>query len=65
MVAQVDQEDSGRRTFLILPMEAQGLGYSDSIARKYELDYDQITKRVAALDDCSGNGTLGEKAVQK
>ncbi len=65
MVAQVDQEDPRRRTFLILPMEAQGLGYSDSIARKYELDYDQITKRVAALDDCSGNGTLGEKAVQK
>lgn len=65
MVAQVDQEDPRRRTFLILPMEAQGLGYSDSIARKYELDYDQITKRVAALDDCSGNGTLGEKAAQK
>ncbi len=65
MVAQVDQEDPRRRTFLILPMEAQGLGYSDSIARKYELDYDQITKRVAALDDCSGNGTIGEKAAQK
>ena len=65
MVAQVDQEDSGRRTFVILPMEAQGLGYSDSIARKYELDYDQITKRVATLDDCPGNGASDEKAAQK
>lgn len=58
MVAQVDQEDSGRRTFLILPMEAQGLGYSDSIASKYELEYDQMTKRIAALDDRSENGEL-------
>ncbi len=58
MVAQVDQEDPDRRTFLILPMEAQGLGYSDSIARKYGLDYDQMTKRVAALDYSSRKGEL-------
>lgn len=58
MVAQVDQEDPGKRTFLILPMEAQGLGYSDSIVKKYGLDYDQIAERVAALNYSSQNGEL-------
>lgn len=59
MVAQVDQEDSGRRTFLILPMKAQGLGYSDSIARKYGLDHDQMKKRVESLDyNTRNNGEL-------
>lgn len=58
MEAQVDQEDPGKRTFLILPMEAQGLGYSDSIVKKYGLDYDQIAERVAALNYSSQNGEL-------
>lgn len=58
MVAQVDQEDPGKRTFLILPMEAQGLGYSDSIVKKYGLDYNQIAERVAALNYSSQNGEL-------
>ena len=58
MVAQVDQEDPGKRTFLILPMEAQGLGYSDSIVKKYGLGYDKIAERVAALNYSSQNGEL-------
>ena len=58
MVAQVAQEDPGKRTFLILPMEAQGLGYSDSIVKKYGLDYNQIAERVAALNYSSQNGEL-------
>lgn len=46
MVAQVQPEDSSIRTFKILPMKAMGLGYSDSIVKKYELDYDQVTSRL-------------------
>ncbi len=49
MVAQVDANDSAIRTFRILPMKAEGLGYSDSIVKKYRLDYDQVTERIAGL----------------
>lgn len=56
MVAQVDPENPERRTFLVLPMEAQGLGYSDSIARKYGLDHDQMTERVTAVINAAKKG---------
>ncbi len=49
MVAQVDEEDHSIRTFRILPIKAEGLGYSDSIVKKYHLDYDQVKKRIADL----------------
>lgn len=49
MVAQIDEEDSSVRTFKIIPMAAKGLGYSDSIVKKYGLDFEQVTKRMEAL----------------
>lgn len=49
MVAQLDAKDPSIRTFKILPMEAKGLGYSDSIVRKYELDFEHVTARINDL----------------
>lgn len=49
MVAQVDKQDHSVRTFRIIPMKAEGLGYSDSIVKKYHLGYDQMTERIADL----------------
>lgn len=49
MVAQVDESDSSLRTFKIIPMAAEGLGYSDSIVKKYGLDYDQVKSRLEKL----------------
>lgn len=49
MVAQIDEQDPARRTFKILPMKAQGLGYSDFIVKKYGLSFDQVTERVSDL----------------
>lgn len=49
MVAQIDEADASVRTFKIIPMAAKGLGYSDSIVKKYGLDFEQVTKRFEAL----------------
>lgn len=49
MVAQVDETNPSKRTFKILPMEAKGLGHSDSIVRKYELDFEHVTARISNL----------------
>ncbi len=49
MVAQVDENDPAKRTFKILPGKAEGLGYSDSIVKKYELSLEQMQRRIAKL----------------
>lgn len=49
MVAQVDSMDNSKRTFKIVPMKAEGLGYSDSIVKKYQLDYENMKKRLQEL----------------
>lgn len=49
MVAQVDKNDLSVRTFKIIPEKAEGLGYSDSIVKKYGLGYEQVTERIAHL----------------
>ncbi len=49
MVAQVDSADHSVRTYKIIPMRAEGLGYSDSIAEKYGLSYKQVTERISKL----------------
>lgn len=49
LVAQVDELDSSIRTYKIIPMTAKGKGYSDSIVKKYELDYESVSKRISAL----------------
>lgn len=49
MVAQVDSENPSVRLFKILPMEAEGAGHSDSIVKKYDLDFEHVTERIAGL----------------
>lgn len=49
MVAQVDGSDYAVRTFKIIPKEAEGLGYSDSIVKKYGLDAEQVASRISGL----------------
>lgn len=49
MVAQVDESDYAVRTFKIIPKKAEGLGYSDSIVKKYGLDSWQIASRISGL----------------
>lgn len=49
MVAQVDAQDASRRTFKIVPMKAQGRGYSDVIVKKYGLSFEQVTERICGL----------------
>lgn len=49
MVAQVDPCDASVRTFKIIPMAAAGLGYSDSIVKKYDLDFESVSRRISSL----------------
>lgn len=49
MVAQVDEKDPSVRTFKILPRKAEGFGYSDSIVKKYELDFEHVAEKIANL----------------
>lgn len=49
MVAQVEPGDQAVRTYKILPMAANGLGYADSIVKKYGLDFEQVTRRISGL----------------
>lgn len=49
MVAQVDEHDPSVRTFQVIPMKAQGLGYSDHIVKKYGLGFEQVTARLEDL----------------
>lgn len=50
MVAQVDEKDASVRTFQIIPMKAQGLGYSGHIVKKYGLGFEQVTERLSDLN---------------
>lgn len=49
MVAQVNESDPSLRTFKIIPKEAEGLGYSDSIVKKYGLGLKQVASRISGL----------------
>lgn len=47
LVAQLDPEEENKRTYRILPMEAQGYGYSDALVKKFQLEYEDIMRRLA------------------
>ncbi len=47
LVAQVEDGSEKKRTYRILPMQAQGYGYSDSLVREYELRYEDIMRRLS------------------
>lgn len=49
LVAQVEETETSdkKRTYRILPMKAQGYGYSDSLVKQFELDYEDIIRRLS------------------
>lgn len=47
LVAQVEAGEEKRRTYRILPMEAQGCGYSEPLVRQFELRYEDIIRRLS------------------
>lgn len=46
LVAQIEEGQEQRRTYRILPMEAQGQGYSDSLVKEFELGYEDLIRRL-------------------
>ena len=47
LVAQLAPGEEGKRTYRILPMPAEGQGYSDVLVKKYSLTYEEIVRRLA------------------
>jgi len=47
LVAQLAPGEEGRRTYRILPMAAQGHGYSDVLVKKFNLTYEEIVRRLS------------------
>ena len=47
LVAQIAEEEDDRRTYRILPMQAQGYGYSDSLVEEFALRYEDIVRRLS------------------
>ncbi len=46
MVAQLEERDY-KRTYRILPMKAQGYGYSESLVSRYQLVYEDVIRRLS------------------
>lgn len=46
LVAQIADEEGSRRTYRMLPMKAQGYGYSDSLVEEFSLRYEDIARRL-------------------
>jgi len=47
LVAQLEPGEEGKRSFRLLPMKAQGYGYSDALVKKFHLEYDEIVRRLS------------------
>ena len=47
LVAQMEEGSSHRRTYRMIPMKAQGYGYSDSLVNEFELSYEDIIRRLS------------------
>ncbi len=46
LVAQLEEGEEEKRTYRILPMKAQGHGYTDSLVKEFELRYEDILRRL-------------------
>lgn len=46
LVAQIEPGEDHKRTYRMLPMEAQGYGYSDSLVKRFELRYEDLIRRL-------------------
>lgn len=47
LVAQVEEGEDEKRTYRIAPMKAQGYGYSDSLVKQFNLNYEDIIRRLS------------------
>lgn len=47
LVAQLEPGEETRRTYRMLPMKAQGYGYSDALVKKFHLEYEDIVRRLS------------------
>ncbi len=47
LVAQLKPGEEGKRSYRMLPMKAQGYGYSDALVKKFKLEYDDIIRRLS------------------
>lgn len=47
LVAQLEPGEETRRTYRMLPMKAQGYGYSDALVKKFNLQYEDIVRRLS------------------
>ena len=47
MMSTVDPEDPGRRTYKIVRKSADGLAYAEYLAKKYDLTYDALNRRLS------------------
>ncbi|MBP3610746.1 MAG: hypothetical protein J6J42_10490 [Lachnospiraceae bacterium] len=47
LVAQLAPGEESRRTYRMLPMKAQGFGYSEALVKKFRLDYADIVRRLS------------------
>ena len=47
LVAQLKPGEEGKRSYRMLPMKAQGYGYSDALVKKFRLEYDDIIRRLS------------------
>ncbi len=47
LVAQLEPGEETKRTYRMLPMKAQGYGYSDALVKKFHLEYEDIVRRLS------------------
>ncbi len=47
LVAQMEPGQEIKRTYRMLPMKAQGYGYSDALVKKFHLEYEDIVRRLS------------------
>lgn len=47
LVAQLEPGEESKRTYRMLPMKAQGYGYSDALVKKFQLKYEDIVRRLS------------------
>ena len=47
LVAQLEPGEETKRTYRLLPMKAQGYGYSDALVKKFHLEYEDIIRRLS------------------
>ena len=47
LVAQMEPGEEDKRSYRLLPMKAQGYGYSDALVKKFHLEYEEIIRRLS------------------